>query len=134
MNDAGFRPLVIPNGYRGVVADTDFLGHLAVMEKLSLPAGAQRPWKRAVVIDNSDARYVNPSLDELAAAPSVPADQFEARWQQITSSLEVGWINILPAAVYQDTLIVMLEYRPPTGNQPPLPPDRISIPGHPLPP
>jgi hypothetical protein len=79
MNDPHPRPLVIPDGYRGVVADTDFLGHLAVMEKLSLPAGAQRPWNRAVVIDDSDSHYVKSSLEELAAAPSTPAEQFEAR-------------------------------------------------------
>ena len=64
MNDPHPRPLVIPDGYRGVVADTDFLGHLAVMEKLSLPAGAQRPWNRAVVIDDSDSHYVKSSLEE----------------------------------------------------------------------
>jgi hypothetical protein len=128
------RPLGIPSDYRGHASDADFLGHLAVMETLSLPAGRPRPWKRAVVIEDTASRPAAEYPQWLSDAPRVAAEDFELRWQQITRRLETSWINIVPTAIEGDTLVVVVEYVEALGDGPFRRPEEVSIPGHSLPP
>lgn len=103
------------------------------METFSLPDGQLLPWKRAVVVEDTASRRAADYPAWLVSAPRTPAENFEPRWQDITRRLEAAWINIVPAAVEGDTLIVIVEYKLPVGPGPYRRPDEIAIPGHTLP-
>lgn len=103
------------------------------METLSLPDGTQRPWKRAVVVEDTGSRRAPDQKRWLADASRVPTETFEPHWQEILRAHESWWINIVPNAGEGDRLVVVVEYRRPTGCEPVRSPDQIRIPGHALP-
>jgi hypothetical protein len=53
VSDGSLRPLEIGADYRGRASDTDFLGHLAVIETLSLSDSKARSWTRAVMLEDT---------------------------------------------------------------------------------
>jgi hypothetical protein len=101
------------------------------METLSLPGCAQRPWARAVVVEDVGSRRgMSGQTHWLAQAPRIAAESFELRWRKILRVQESAWINIVPIAVEGDTLVVVVECREPSGRGPTAGADRD--PGHAL--
>jgi hypothetical protein len=126
---------MVPPIYQGRASDVTFGEHLAIVEARCSHARQATPWSRTDVIDQAD--WAGPrdkaGHDEMCRiAPRTPAADFEPRWQEILGRVGGGWLNIVPACVIDEALIVVVEYRPVEPGQTPTPPERIHIPGHSL--